>query len=202
MVPDRGGRALEGGGGAIDNAEVAVTIDQSHGSELLAQRVIRCTPGRSHAQSRGHAGDPVRRVRARHPSRGRRAHPLEPDIGAYVVSGEEYELDNPGPDDLVVVVVEAPQEDGMANPPSAAPSATPTSRRSRRVTTASSATSPTRMSGCRDLTQFLGLIAPSRAPNHSHIYDEIIYVVDGEGTSISTASETMSARGRQSTCRR
>jgi mannose-6-phosphate isomerase-like protein (cupin superfamily) len=34
---------------------------------------------------------------------------------------------------------------------------------------------------CRDITQFFGLIAPGRAPMHSHIYDEIVYIIDGEG---------------------
>jgi len=36
--------------------------------------------------------------------------------------------------------------------------------------------------GCRDLTQFFGVIAPGRAPDHSHVYDEVIYVLEGEGT--------------------
>ena len=35
--------------------------------------------------------------------------------------------------------------------------------------------------GCRDLTQFFGVIAPGRAPDHSHVYDEVIYVLEGEG---------------------
>ncbi len=30
--------------------------------------------------------------------------------------------------------------------------------------------------------QFLGVIDPSRAPDHGHVYDEVIYVVEGEGT--------------------
>src|SRR5919206_261350 len=35
--------------------------------------------------------------------------------------------------------------------------------------------------GCRDVTQFFGVIAPGRAPEHSHVYDEVIYVREGEG---------------------
>ena len=35
--------------------------------------------------------------------------------------------------------------------------------------------------GCRDATQFYGVIAPGRAPDHSHVYDEVIYVLEGEG---------------------
>jgi Cupin domain len=41
---------------------------------------------------------------------GDHAHELEPNMGAYVVSGEEHELENRGPEELVVVVVEAPLE--------------------------------------------------------------------------------------------
>jgi hypothetical protein len=35
--------------------------------------------------------------------------------------------------------------------------------------------------GCKDATQFFGVIAPGRAPDHSHVYDEVIYVLEGEG---------------------
>ncbi len=36
-------------------------------------------------------------------------------------------------------------------------------------------------SGCASVTQFIGLIPPGRAPDHFHTYDEVIYVLDGEG---------------------
>jgi quercetin dioxygenase-like cupin family protein len=35
--------------------------------------------------------------------------------------------------------------------------------------------------GCATVTQFVGLIPPGRAPDHFHTYDEVIYVLDGEG---------------------
>jgi quercetin dioxygenase-like cupin family protein len=35
--------------------------------------------------------------------------------------------------------------------------------------------------GCASVTQFVGLIPPGRAPDHYHRYDEVIYVLDGEG---------------------
>jgi mannose-6-phosphate isomerase-like protein (cupin superfamily) len=34
---------------------------------------------------------------------------------------------------------------------------------------------------CASATQFIGLIPPGRAPDHFHRYDEVIYVLDGEG---------------------
>ncbi len=35
--------------------------------------------------------------------------------------------------------------------------------------------------GCASVTQFIGLIPPGRAPDHFHRYDEVIYVLEGEG---------------------
>jgi quercetin dioxygenase-like cupin family protein len=35
--------------------------------------------------------------------------------------------------------------------------------------------------GCASVTQFVGLIPPGRAPDHFHTYDEVIYVLDGDG---------------------
>jgi mannose-6-phosphate isomerase-like protein (cupin superfamily) len=35
--------------------------------------------------------------------------------------------------------------------------------------------------GCASVTQFLGHIPPGRAPDHFHAYDEVGYILDGEG---------------------
>ena len=35
--------------------------------------------------------------------------------------------------------------------------------------------------GCNSVTQFIGLIPPGRAPDHFHRYDEVIYILEGEG---------------------
>jgi quercetin dioxygenase-like cupin family protein len=35
--------------------------------------------------------------------------------------------------------------------------------------------------GCNTVTQFVGLIPPGRAPDHFHRYDEVIFVLEGEG---------------------
>src|SRR5579863_5282566 len=36
-------------------------------------------------------------------------------------------------------------------------------------------------SGCASVTQFLGYIPPGRAPDHFHLYDEVGYILAGEG---------------------
>jgi len=35
--------------------------------------------------------------------------------------------------------------------------------------------------GCASVTQFVGYIPPGRAPDHFHRYDEVVYVLEGEG---------------------
>jgi uncharacterized cupin superfamily protein len=35
--------------------------------------------------------------------------------------------------------------------------------------------------GCASVTQFVGLVPPGRAPAHFHTYDEVIYILEGEG---------------------
>lgn len=35
--------------------------------------------------------------------------------------------------------------------------------------------------GCQNVTQFVGFIPPGRAPFHTHTYEEVIYIIEGEG---------------------
>jgi (S)-ureidoglycine aminohydrolase len=166
-----------------DTAEVKLTIGREQGSEQLEQRVIRFAPGRS----KEHVLDGRQEVVYVVSGRGTltiegRDYALEPDLGAYIAAGEHFQVDNPGPDDLVVVAVSFPQENGSATPPEKR-----TVHRSERPTLP--AGEERRFEhladeevGSRDVTQFLGVIDPSRAPAHGHVYDEVIYVVEGEGT--------------------
>jgi mannose-6-phosphate isomerase-like protein (cupin superfamily) len=188
--------AVESRTEAGDTASVRVTIDRSSGSERLEQRLIRCTPGRSKPRSL----EGVQQVLFVVSGQGTlvldgRAHELEPDTGAYVAAGERFELDNPGPQELVVLAVSAPQDDESA----------PGSDR-RTVRYADRPTLPAGSDrkfsylvdhevGSLDVTQFLGVIAPGRAPDHSHVYDEVIYVMEGEGKLHLDGTETVIAGG-------
>jgi mannose-6-phosphate isomerase-like protein (cupin superfamily) len=107
---------------------------------------------------------------------------LEPGTGAYVVAGESYEVDNPGPAELVIVAVTAPQEANRTVDPERR-----TVRYADQPVFTAGADHEFRYLvneevGCLDVTQFIGVIPPGRAPMHSHSYDEIVYVIDGEGT--------------------
>jgi mannose-6-phosphate isomerase-like protein (cupin superfamily) len=109
-----------------------------------------------------------------------RSHQLESYTGVYVAAGDTYVVDNPGPDELRIVVVSAPEERG----------ATPAERRTVRYDDQPPLpASPNREFrylvnqevGCPDVTQFVGIIPPGRAGLHSHTYDEVVYILEGEG---------------------
>ena len=164
-----------------DTAERAVAIDASLGSELLELHVARYDPGRSRPRTL----DGVQEVMYAAAGQGTLIvdgveHDLEPGTAAYLVSGERYEVENPGPDTLLLVSAVAPQSSA---PP----------RNGRRIVRYDDQPSLTASGdrefrylvtdevGCTELTQFYGIIAPGRAAEHSHVYDEVIYVLEGEG---------------------
>jgi quercetin dioxygenase-like cupin family protein len=109
-------------------------------------------------------------------------HALEPESGAYVAPGEEYELVARG-SGMRVVSVRIPDPE----PAAAAAGARAVVRRledqeAREATTDRQfriVADPS--TGLRSATCFVGYIPPARAPEHFHIYDEAIYVLDGAG---------------------
>jgi mannose-6-phosphate isomerase-like protein (cupin superfamily) len=163
-----------------DTAAVRTTIDASAGCERLEQRVIRFGPGRSRPRRLGERQE-VLYVASGEGSVhvAGEAHALEPGTGVYLAAGEEYEVESTGRAELVVVSVTAPQEHDA--PP-----------RDRIVRWADRPTLPAtpnrefrylvdRETGCLDMTQFVGVIPPGHAGMHSHTYDEVVYIVEGEG---------------------
>jgi quercetin dioxygenase-like cupin family protein len=164
-----------------DTARVRNAFDASRGSAILEQRLVRYGRGRSRPVQ---AGD---RLAILYVVSGEATvhvdgspHRVTPSTGAYVAPGETYEVENQGADEVLAVVVTAP---------SASSGATPGARTVREADQPTLTASGDREFrylvtdevGCRDVTQFRGDIAPGRAPEHSHVYDEVIYVLEGEG---------------------
>ena len=166
---------------AGDTAIVGVAFDASRGSNTLEQHVVRYAPGRSlpvEMRDRLAILYIVSGAGAVHV--GGERHPVEPATAVYVAAGERFEVDAAGPDELLAVVVTAPATNGNETP------ARRTVRESDQPTLPASGDREFRYLvtdevGCRDVTQFRGDIAPGRAPEHSHVYDEVIYVLEGEG---------------------
>jgi mannose-6-phosphate isomerase-like protein (cupin superfamily) len=165
-----------------DTASVRVTIGSGSTPARLEQRVERFRRGRSTPRLLGGSQEVL--YVASGSGRlhvGGRAYPLEPNLGAYLTAGEEYEVENDSDEELVLICVRAPQE--------GEPRLDPDRRTVRFADRMPLRAKPDREFrylvnedlGCPDVTQFIGLIPPGRAPMHSHTYDEVIYVVEGEG---------------------
>jgi mannose-6-phosphate isomerase-like protein (cupin superfamily) len=165
-----------------DTAEVRTTIDAAHGCERLEQRVLRFAPGRSLERSNDD------RQEVLYVARGRgtlhlegREYELEPESGVFIAPGETYTVDDAGPGELLVISVTAPESElGVG-----------ANRRVlvRYAEQPALPASPNREfrylvnqdAGCLDMTQFVGVIPPSRAPLHSHTYDEVVFILEGDG---------------------
>lgn len=119
---------------------------------------------------------------------------IDPDTGIYVRPGETLAINNPGPDSIVIVSCRCPEPQfeqefptplavpGSDSPPPVRPplvrladrQAQPTADRWYRVLIDDEA-------GSTQATQFVGSIPPGRAPDHFHNYEEVLFILKGEG---------------------
>ena len=117
-------------------------------------------------------------------------HELAPESGAYLAPGEEYRLKNTAQQPLTLISVRIPDPDSE------------TSTQPRKVVRrladqeAQAATTDREFrivadpsTGLRSATHFVGYIPTARAPDHFHTYNEVIYVLDGEGVLHSQGNE-------------
>ena len=121
-------------------------------------------------------------------------HAAGPDTGIYVRPGTWVTIDNPGPGSLMLLSSRCPDPGNalvaaaprtvpasgalpMSAPPlvrvADRPSET-TGDRSYRVLVDPSV-------GCEAVTQFVGTIPPGRSPDHFHLYEEVLCILEGRG---------------------
>jgi mannose-6-phosphate isomerase-like protein (cupin superfamily) len=170
------GRRAEG-----DTALVKLVQGPHTGSAVLEQRVTSYAPGRS--LPRGEAGrDELLYVISGSGTlelEGDR-YDLEPESGVYVRAGETYAIDNAGPGELRVVSTMIPVD--QANRPPRQVIVRFADRQELRADAKRTFRYLVNQdAGCMDATQFVGIVEPSRAPDHSHTYDEVGYIIAGEG---------------------
>lgn len=163
-------------------AGVTPLFDSASGCETFAQRVIRFEPGHSDERSSEEADEVLFVLEGEGElvageSRSR----LAPGMGAFVPAGTAWRASSDGDGLLAILSVLVPE-----------PSGSPDGRRPSVMSIADSelagATAARRFQlgatpevGCESATQFLGYIPPGRAPDHFHRYDEVVYVLGGEG---------------------
>jgi mannose-6-phosphate isomerase-like protein (cupin superfamily) len=161
-----------------DTASERLTFQVEH----LEQRVIRFAPGRSRERTDNArhellyviAGSGTLHLDGEQ-------HALEAGTGAFVAPGETWAIDNPGPQELLLVDVTAAADlevDEARRKKTIRfddqPELTASVERTFRYLINEDA-------GCLDVTQFIGIVQPSKAPFHSHPYEELGYIIEGEG---------------------
>ena len=97
-------------------------------------------------------------------------HELEADAGMLLLPGEDYAVVG----DLRLVAVDAPAEGEIERE-------RVVSRFADREEERADEKRTFRVLHQGELTQFIGIVEPCRAPDHSHPYDEVGYIVEGEG---------------------
>jgi mannose-6-phosphate isomerase-like protein (cupin superfamily) len=161
-----------------DTASTRLTFQAEH----LEQRIVRFAPGRSRERTADSRHELLYVVAGRGElDVGGQQYALGSGTGAFVAPGETYAVENPGPDELLVVVVSATAEldvDEVRRQVTIRfddqPEHTASVERTFRYLINEDA-------GCLDVTQFIGIVQPSKAPFHSHPYEELGYIVAGEG---------------------
>ncbi len=166
---------------------VCPTLGAQTGFAPLEQALLECLPGRTEPISVGAAEETLFVVAGRGMMHvGGESHRLEPETGISLGPESEFVLENPGPETLRLIAVRVPEEDSLG-------AVTP--RGSRRATVRrlddqelEPATAQREFRivadpacGLRSATHFVGYIPVARAPDHFHTYDEVIYVLDGQG---------------------
>ena len=105
---------------------------------------------------------------------------LEPQSGVFIRAGQAFRVENSGTEPVCFVSVRCPAT--KTSPPPvvklADQRAMPTADRWYRVLIDS------------EVTQFVGSIPPGRAPDHFHEYEEVLFILKGEGRAHIGSSST------------
>jgi len=159
---------LAGGCRVWTMREEAPRIDGS----LISMRVLQCEPGTS-TDFRNEEFDEVLYVLDECTVViDDAAHPVEPQSGVFIPAKTTFRFENRGQDPARFVSVQSPSTD---SPPAlsvvrlADQRAMPTADRWYRVVIDA------------EVTQFVGSIPPGRAPDHFHEYEEVLFILNGEG---------------------
>ena len=131
-------------------------------------------------------------------------HEITPNTGIYIRPNETFAIDNAGPESITIISSQCPDPD--RSPQFVSP---PTSRSTANVPApivrlADQRAQPTADRWYRVMvdggigsaaTQFVGSIPPGRAPDHFHNYEEVLFILRGEGRMWAGGTNTPIAPG-------
>ena len=166
-----------------DGAVVTTVLDTGAGRDGLVRRLVELPAGSQFEGTAGPGGElwfVIAGAGRLSPGAGP-ASPVRPDTGVWLPPGAGYRLSAGGPDPVRL--------DSVSLPAGAAPRAEATGPRLSELGDCPVEVTGDRRfrvlfgpgNGCSAATQFVGEIPPGRAPEHSHPYDEVVLVLEGEG---------------------
>jgi mannose-6-phosphate isomerase-like protein (cupin superfamily) len=100
---------------------------------------------------------------------------LEPGTGVFVARGTPWQIESADGLKLLSVLIEEPL------PASASHAVIANGERGPATAGREFTLLVQPENGCESVTQFVGYIPPGRAPDHFHRYDEVVYVLSGDG---------------------
>ena len=155
-------------------------IGKASGAKAISLRVLEFGPGTSPALS-NHDSDEVLYVLDGYCRVviGEDEYELGPETGVYLRPGQTLRVENKGADVVRFISSQSPAEPVKSSelPPIVKLSdrrALPTADRWYRVLVDDEI-------GSEQVTQFVGSIPPGRAPDHFHEYEEVLFILRGEG---------------------
>lgn len=165
--------------GAVTTVEDALAASRDGKATTLVcptleQRVARLAPGERRAKRlEGRSallfvvgGEGRLRI-------GDEEHAVAAETAGFVAEGDEVEAENTGTGPLEILAVLAP--------PAASSGPRIVRYAEQEVEAAGIGREFRLLAGCSQATQFIGVVPPGRAKMHNHPYDELAYLVEGDG---------------------
>ncbi len=164
---------------AGEDVEVQRLFDEARGCEAFGQRILRFPPGRSGDRLDTQSDEVLYVLEGGADATiAGEQHALARGTSVFVARGTPWSVDAADELALLSVVVRDP-DDATASHAVLEPAAEATHGATAGRQFSLGATPEV---GCASVTQFVGVIPVGRAPDHYHAYDEVVYVLDGEGT--------------------
>ena len=159
----------------VDESDGGRLFDAQHGCELFSQRLVQFS-GRSEPEL-DEGSDEVLYVLegSAHATIDGQRHDLRPGTAIFLARGTSWSVE--GELSAISALIHEPEESSATH----AVLDLADSERDNATGGRQFILGATPDSGCASVTQFVGLIPQGRAPDHFHTYDEVIYVLEGEG---------------------